>query len=287
MNKSVKSINPREAVFTKIRHKSKKTVLEFDILNDHYVFTCEDPVHADFRRAWEALGPDVAAILEVNRPATWQAENPVLPYQVTITRKADQRTFKITAERALARHEEALTLNCPPVQDDGIEPGRVLNESTVAKLDTLIEEARLYLAGKRSQPDMFGSGDASGEGEPSAEVAALAEAGAQAGAESEEASYQWGDEPPPPGDSEARLTYYEALLEEVAASREEGTSEAGDERLARITDLQGRFRRWRDGYGVSLDGKGFERTQALSKRMAELKREAEALPRPDLEEAAA
>ena len=43
----------RRAVFSKIRHKAKKTLLEFEIDLDVYQFTCEDPLHADFRMAFE------------------------------------------------------------------------------------------------------------------------------------------------------------------------------------------------------------------------------------------
>lgn len=296
----------RRAVFSKIRHKSKKTLLEFTIDLDSYVFTCEDPLHADFRRAFDDLGGDVAALCEVNRAADWQEHNPVLPYQVSIKRKDDSRSFKIVAARALKNHHEQLTLNAPLMYDDAPSPEKCLNESVVDKLDHLIEEARLYLGGKRGQLDMFAgeagkAADLSGNGQlekifdsgkarpplnqsmirtggrleegeaahaPS--FAAEAEApDADAQGNAERLAYRYGDDPPDPQDIDARLDYYE----DICTSLEQmdlGVTDP-EQFVAMVIEVQALFRSWRDTYSPSLDGKQFNRTQEIARRLAALK----------------
>lgn len=261
----------KRARITKIRHLGKVTEIEFDVDADRYKFTCEDPPHEHFRNAFIDLGPDIAALCELNKGEGWQEENPVIPYQVVITRKADARRFAITAKRALKNSNEVLVINAPARWDDSTDYSLCFNESTVDKLNRLEEEARMYLAGKRGQMELFEGGtadvqkverteeDVSEATEPITKpdpVLSLRK-------RDSELTARYGDEPPSPQDTEGRLDYYESVVDELS-SREAPLN-------GEVAELTAAFRSWRDGYGAALDGKQFTRAQAIGKRLTELK----------------
>lgn len=253
-----------DAVFTRIRHLNKVTELEFNVDLDHFKLTSEEAIHPHFREALLDLGADVANILELDKAPNWEEQNPIAVYQVTIGRKGDARSFVFSAKRSLQKLNTTMTLNTPALWDGNIDQKLCLYERTVERLNRLEEEARLFLAGKAQQGELFEStqlvrtGPAIEEEEPVEDLADV----------DREFQYHYGDDAPPAQDASERLTYYEDVITDLEQSQPDDVGE-------RAALLLNAFRHWRDNYSPVMDGKQFSRCHRISQRLVALKKESE------------
>jgi hypothetical protein len=133
----------------------------FDVANWH----CKDKPKQELFDALQALAPTAIAICQF--PESYAEGLKVRAAHVSYDKKG-VRGLVLTCSKMLDTAPSALTFNTPYLAEKEISGeettmARVLPEGTAEKIDELLSQARLYIAGERLQTQLeFSNGEAVG-----------------------------------------------------------------------------------------------------------------------------
>ena len=137
--------------FTKIKYNKDKVELKYHIEQDEYKISSFDKPRPEFQQAMQKLVVSVVDICEF--PEMYGESIDII--SVSLSYSSGIMGATITALKALDTSYAPLVLNTPhlPTQDySGNNPNApLLPENAIKAIENLIEEAELYLQGKRSQ----------------------------------------------------------------------------------------------------------------------------------------
>lgn len=128
---------------------------------DEYELKCRDLPHPDFKVAFEALRPFVAEICEMDEDYLEKSE----VRGVSISNTNGVMGACITVLKTLKTATSPLVINTPHLpsepynEEQNPETAKLLPKECVEAIQDLIDEAGLYVDGKRAQGSLFGNPD--------------------------------------------------------------------------------------------------------------------------------